>query len=464
MHLLLIEQKRLFKLELALFHLSQGKFSDAQDCTRHPGNLPFINLIHGLIRYQLWYADLPKEMQITCFNAHTMADDFRMTVIDGYQETGIGESSNGHDAVDIKSTKASSESSSESSFANDKIFMEEKNSVPQKVFGDTFSVQDHIGQSSEDDEEGGLPRNYDNFINTTNYYASGMDKILLPIQSKLLTEDHNQSKLMNRKLANENYKDAEKHLRLALHSSPPLLAALLPLIQLLLLGGRVHEAIVELDKSCHAFDSALPFRLKARLLQCFSSSQISMISSCYENALTRDPACTYSMEKLIKMQKTGNYSILQLLEMFATHLDAVDGKCSIWEEFASCFLKLQTVILYGHEDCISTNVKGAIDDICCNKIPIMFTKGETGYTWKLRCRWWASHHFGRSICHSEIQAGEWMLLQHKAACAAHLYGPDCEYLTAILSRYTEQGNSDGISYLQHHIRNTMNLAENLVQL
>lgn len=47
------------------------------------------------------------------------------------------------------------------------------------------------------------------------------------------------------------------------------------------------------------------YRLRARLLECFYSNQATTISSCYEDALKRDPTCIYTLERLIKMHKTG---------------------------------------------------------------------------------------------------------------------------------------------------------------
>ncbi|KAK8935850.1 hypothetical protein KSP39_PZI013513 [Platanthera zijinensis] len=443
---------RLLHLELALFYISQEKFDDAKHNTRllvsDEVSEPFVNLIHGLILYQLWYAELPEEMQIKGFNAHSSSDAFTTPVVDGCLETEMGESSNGHDAVDIENTKVSSQHASESSFGNNEKLKEGKSYVRRKISGDNCQCLK---------DEGGFLKNLDNFSNTSIYFASGLDKILLPIQLKLLTEDPMQSILRYRKFVNDKYREAEKHLRLALHSTPPLLAAFLPLIQLLLLGDQVKEAFVELDKSCRNFDSTLPFRLKARFLQCFCSSEISMISICYEKALTRDPTCTYSMERLIKMHQTGSYGTTQLIEMLATHLDNVDGKSIVWEEFASCFLKLQTVMLI--EDRISGNVGVATVNLHRNRIPATFAEGESRETWSLRFRWWASRHFGKSISISEIRAGECMLLQFKAACAAHLFGPNNEYVTAALSSFTQQANSKGLSYLEFHIKNAMNLRE-----
>lgn len=59
----------------------------------------------------------------------------------------------------------------------------------------------------------------------------GLEKSLLPLQFDHLNEDQEHVIHSYRGLVNEQYYDAVKHLRLALHSTPPLLAALLPLVQ-----------------------------------------------------------------------------------------------------------------------------------------------------------------------------------------------------------------------------------------
>lgn len=60
---------------------------------------------------------------------------------------------------------------------------------------------------------------------------SGLDTVLLPIRLEHFTGDIDQIIYQYRRLADGNYIDAVKHLRLALHSVRPLSAALLPLIQ-----------------------------------------------------------------------------------------------------------------------------------------------------------------------------------------------------------------------------------------
>ncbi|PKA57919.1 hypothetical protein AXF42_Ash012458 [Apostasia shenzhenica] len=454
------------QLELALFYLTQGRYDEALCYTKflvsdELGSGPFVNLIHGLVLYQLWYASLPEEMQIKNFKVHLSSDANGMPLIDDYQETDMGESSNGHDAVDDEVIKASSRCFSDSSIGNEK--MQGNHHLSRKKSCVTFHAHEpDTGQCFEEDEQTGLPTKQDNLLNTSIYFAPGLDKSLLPIQLKLLAEDPEQSIHLYRKFPNDNYRDAVKHLRFALHSKPPVLAALLPLIQLLLLGDRVHEAIMELDKSCNELDSTLSFRLKGRLLQCFLRDKRSAIWSCYENALKRDPTCNYSLERLIKMHKTGNYSTVLLLEMLAMNLDAVNGKSSIWEELASCFHKLKMSVIFDYEDCVSSNIAGVTNITSCIRIPRLFTEGETRDMWRLRCRWWESRHFNSSIFLSEMQSGDLMLVQYKAACAVHMYGPSFEYVTSVLTGLSKLGNTtDRIAYLQTHIKSPLNLGENL---
>lgn len=98
------------------------------------------------------------------------------------------------------------------------------------------------------------------------------------------------------------------------------------------------------------------------------------------------------------------------MEMIALHLDSADGKSNVWEEFASCFLKLLTAGISDYEDCISTNIQGDFTNITSsNKIPKVFTVGRAKETWKVRCRWWVNRHFSKNAFLAEIQAGKLFL-------------------------------------------------------
>ncbi|XP_020082908.1 uncharacterized protein LOC109706481 isoform X2 [Ananas comosus] len=403
-------------------------------------------------------------MQIKGFDIQTSSEVNHMAFNDSYEEADMLESSEDHDAVNIEDNKFSSHCASESSIGNNKgIFMDYKSDAPRKQSNVARPANDfYISGSEMNAERAASPNLHSNFQNTSIFLARGLDKTLLPIQLKHLDGDLEQSIYLYRKLANENYKDAVKHLRLALHSTPPVMAALLPLIQLLLLGDRVEEALAELENSCLSSTAAISFRLRARLLECFYSNQATTISSCYEDALKRDPTCIYTLERLIKMHKTGSYITIQLMEMIALHLDSADGKSNVWEEFASCFLKLLTAGISDYEDCISTNIQGDFTNITSsNKIPKVFTVGRAKETWKVRCRWWVNRHFSKNAFLAEIQAGDWKLLASKAACASHLYGPKFEYVKAVWSSLVKEGGADLIKSLHTHILNTVKLHENL---
>ncbi|XP_010913443.1 uncharacterized protein [Elaeis guineensis] len=454
------------QLELALFYLSQGNIQEAHNATKFliqdqdSASEPTINLLHGMISYQLWYSGLPEEMQINDFGIQMPSGTYDMAIDDGFEESEMLESSNDHNAIDIVNANYSSRCASESSVGNEKIvFMECKNEMPKGQSSDVRPAHEFYLIGSEANEGRPTPPNLrSHFEHSSIFFAHGLDTSLLPIRLMHMDGDLEQSIYSYRRLANDQYEDAVKHLRLALYSTPPLLPSLLPLVQLLLLGDRVGEALDELEKSCNIFDAALPFRLRARLLESFHSSPATIISSCYEEALKRDPTCNLSLERLIKMHKNGNYSTILLLEMMTLHLDAADGKSSIWGELASCFLKLLTATISDYEDRISANVRRDPTSIVSSgKIPTAFTKGQARKTWRVRCRWWLTRHFSKNAYLSEMQAGDWELLTSKAACASHLYGPENDYAKAVLSSLQEGGDNDRITFLDAHLRNPMKL-------
>ncbi|XP_072982385.1 uncharacterized protein [Typha latifolia] len=463
-------KRHLIQLELALFYLKQGNVQEAYNTTkflvqdRDSATEPVVNLMHGLILYHLWYSGLPEEMQIKGFDIRITSETAQMVFNDGYEETGMLESSDDHNAVNIENATVSSQLESESSVGNNKdAFMEYKSEVPRKQPDVSRPAHDFYLSGSEKNDERATSTNlHVNFQNSSIFLARGLDTSLLPIKLKHhLAGDLEQSIYLHRRLADENYRDAVRHLRLALYSStPPLMASLLPLIQLLLLGDNVEEALIELEKSCLNSSRALPFRLRARLLECFHGNQATTISSCYEDALKRDPTEIYSLERLVKMHRSGNYSTMQLLEMITLHLDSTDAKSSVWEEFASCFLKIRTSGISDYEDRISANVQGGLTGIISSsKIPEFF--GHKKDTWQLRCRWWVNRHFSKNSFLTEIEAGDWKLLTSKAACASHLYGPKFEYVKAVVSSLGKEGNNDQITFLRRHMQSSLKLHQHL---
>ncbi|RWV92193.1 hypothetical protein GW17_00045456 [Ensete ventricosum] len=128
--------------------------------------------------------------------------------------------------------------------------------------------------------------------------------------------------------------------------------------------------------------------------------------------------------------------------MITSHLDATDGRSSVWEEFASCFLKILTSSVADYEDRVSANGQGgSAAIISSNKIPRVFTEGQARESWKVRCRWWLTRHFGKNVYLQDMQYsklsnelyGDRKLLATKAASASHIYGPNFEYVMAYLS-------------------------------
>ena len=91
--------------------------------------------------------------------------------------------------------------------------------------------------------------------------------------------------------------------------------------------------------------------------------------------------------------------------MIALNLDATPGNVIMWGELASCFFKLVTAMNGDYEDCNSTNER-SIKDVSRKNIPKSFEERLTRDSWKLRCRWWATHHFSRKAYMQDLQAGK----------------------------------------------------------
>ncbi|KAF8686148.1 hypothetical protein HU200_043681 [Digitaria exilis] len=209
---------------------------------------------------------------------------------DGCEETGLMDDS---DVNSIDDDTSLSACSSESSINNENVDGK-VNKKPGLVH--PKEKNDPLGSEVNEDFRS-------IFFNTSNGPTCGLEKSLLPLRLKIPTGASNgcfDRYWQYKSTPNGSYEDAEKCLRLALHSNPPVVAALLPLIQL---GDKLKDALDELERTCLSSTTALPFRLRGMLLEYFDQSQVSTISSCYEESLRRDPTCSYSMERLIKMHR-----------------------------------------------------------------------------------------------------------------------------------------------------------------
>ncbi|KAK6132663.1 hypothetical protein DH2020_033615 [Rehmannia glutinosa] len=277
---------------------------------------------------------------------------------------------------------------------------------------------------------------------------------VLPIKLPSSHENLEDVLYMHRKLHNNHYKSALKYLRVALYSTPPVVEALHPLIQMLLLGDQVQEALDELETLSHTLDTVLQLRLKASLLEHFDSGSYVKLCTCFEDILKKDPTCSDSLARLILMHRRGDYDTQSLVEMIALHLDASYGICDTWQELASCFLRLSQC----EEDRVSTcgsdqYSQGYLDE--SNKIPELFTNGESGKAWRLRSRWWLNRHFHDRIRTSDIASGDLKLLTYKAAAASHIYGRHFKYVLKATESIEKENDMELYSFLQTHILNSV---------
>ncbi|XP_076882541.1 uncharacterized protein LOC143531034 [Bidens hawaiensis] len=202
---------------------------------------------------------------------------------------------------------------------------------------------------------------------------------------------------------------------------------------MLLFGDQVKEAIEEVESVVQNSHAALPFRLKASLLEHFSKEDASKLCSCFEDTLRKDPTCSHSLSKLINLHHVGVYSRESLVEMIALHLDATYAGCDIWKEFASCFIELSGC----DEDRMSSCVNGVGESCYINSsknIPDMFQVNASKKHWKLRCRWWLTLELG----------------------ACHFYGIESAYVVTAC-RYLRKEKSEELLILKEHMENAIGL-------
>ncbi|KAI4975901.1 hypothetical protein ZWY2020_049508 [Hordeum vulgare] len=461
-------KKHMVKLELALFYLSQGKIDDAHNATRvllTKDGLkmePTLNLIHGLISYDKWYSGLPKDMQLERFDVYDESCKISVSS-NACGDKGLQDSSDDNCSIDVDDASFPA-CSSESSINNGNI--DKKCKIPKQSHF-VYPVKENDSVDSQVKEEVVSEDFRSVFFNTSDAPTCGLEQTLLPLRLKHAAGNSSEcfdSYWKYKSTPNTFYTDAERCLRVALHSSPPVMAALLPLIQILLLGDKLKDALCELERTCRGSTTALPFRLRGRLLEYFDQNQVSTISSCYEEALQRDPTCSYSVERLTEMHRKGYYNTTRLLERIALHLDSVNGKPFVWEELVSCFLRLFSDRTTDYEDCISCNVEGEASINAFSSLSSVFFEQHTRESWKLRCKWWINRHFSQNIYMSETAKGDSKLLASKASCASHMLGPGFPYVKAAKSYLSKQEAMDESRFLSRNMENSVKLLQSLEKL
>ncbi|KAL8087838.1 uncharacterized protein LOC141697523 [Apium graveolens] len=456
----------LIQLEFILFCLTQGKTEDANQAViwlmqeREFTDNPISNLVVGLAFCQDWYDTLCKEFPALDLRGFSVPSQSEMS--EPALEMSF-DNPRSHVAEEFQEDNYTV-NYSDTSIRNDK---EMECDEHKKVSIDAVShretphsfhrPQSFYVHSDESDEHEEVTFSGHASI----LYAQGLEPWLLASRVLYSVKSLDEFLDLQKKVHNESYKGALKYLRAALDSTPPTLEALFPLVQMLLLGDKVKEAMNEVEKfTCS--DTTLYARLKASLLEHFDSNNYNYLSTCFEDALKKDPTCTHSLTRLLCMHRQGDYSAEKLLEMVALHLDATYAERNMWKEFASCFLKLSL----SEEDRISTCFAGNNEILeeqsrNFNRKSVIVVDSVMGKDWILRCRWWQTRHFSRSILVSELEAGDMQLLTYKAASACHLYGRDFEYVRKVLDCLEKDGNnSDMFSFLQVHMQNSVGFYHN----
>ncbi|KAK8579248.1 hypothetical protein V6N12_069577 [Hibiscus sabdariffa] len=437
-----VEEQIALHLEFICFCLTHGNLGWAHQAAlslmkeRYFSCHPISYLVMGLTFCQLWYSNLTEEVKLRDSDqdyspqpSGTLGSKLSNEVVksDGNYAAYT------HDVV-------TSRYDSETSVMNDKRNSPLADSnlhrgvpVPKDV-----DVQSAANLLQEVEPLGSYQNSSENqagFYNDSGYTCDpsvfsaleGLESWLMPLKLPYSSENFVN---LHRQMLNNHYNDAVKYLRLALQCETPLSAALLPLVQLLLIGGQVNEALSEVKNFCNISNMAFPFRLRASLLEYFYSNDSAMLSNCFEEILKKDPTCCHSLGRLISMHQNGDYSLDSLVEMIALHVEATFPESDTWREFASCFLKLYQY----EEDRLSVCLDGrkgegkANQSIYYKRMPRTFTEVNTRKAWRLRCRWWLKRHFGKQMLASEITSGMLELSTYKAACAAHLYGEECHYV------------------------------------
>uniref|UniRef100_A0A1J3F8A0 Uncharacterized protein n=1 Tax=Noccaea caerulescens TaxID=107243 RepID=A0A1J3F8A0_NOCCA len=233
-----------------------------------------------------------------------------------------------------------------------------------------------------------------------------------------------------RNLVNDSYyKEAVRYLRLTMQSPQHIsLAAIHPLVQLLLIGGHVDEAMKVVEEMCSEVHDIKPFRMKAAMMEKFHPNSDKLAKS-YEDILKIDPSCATTLKKLIVMSLEVGYSRESLIEMIALHVEASFPEAEIWKEFADCLIFFFDNL---DEDRMSVCLDGSGEErnqqtysVRYNPTPRMFTDAS----WTLRAKWWLNRHFSPEMLETESKKEDWNMMTYKAACASHIYGQEFGYVT-----------------------------------
>uniref|UniRef100_A0A7N0ZR57 Uncharacterized protein n=1 Tax=Kalanchoe fedtschenkoi TaxID=63787 RepID=A0A7N0ZR57_KALFE len=472
-----LDESIALQLDFILFLLNVGEESsaivaakDLQQMRNYASN-PLSNVILGLTYYQSWYSSLPSEERLTKADIFDtlVESDHSGPKFDSLMRYSIGCSIAANNEPEDQEHY-----DSETSVMINKEVLHEATGSPcegrlaeaaadseREIFSQPFQSQgfylDSDNSSPENSEEA---INYHINEHISIFATQGLDRWLLPLRLPTLKGPKDFSRFKSQ-AEHKDYVRAVEHLCRALHSKPPVPAALVPLVQLLLLGDQVGKALQELEKFLSNSGTALGFRLKASILEHFDHNNYADQIFSYECLMKKDPTCSHALGKLITLHHEGEYDSDSLIEMIALHLDATYPDYLPWKEFAICFFELTRFEEDRLSVCQDGNQHEQVQGVT-TRIPKIFKDPKLAKSWIFRCKWWLNRHFGKKMVQEEIRVGHLELLAYKAACASHMYGRDFEYVQKAHS-FLANENKELLQFLQMHLQHSVGFYLNILR-
>ncbi|GAB2211655.1 hypothetical protein Drorol1_Dr00024981 [Drosera rotundifolia] len=436
-----------------------------KDDAKHRNN-PLSNLVFGLTFFEVWYSNLPDDLKLSGYDVYCMSKEAETSSVELHEQV---KNSKQDDSVSEMEFQSHTHCDSETSVRNDKHFSvdsKKKLKKRKRLQGLPSRVSPSNTSEKEEEEEGWILDD-DPILEPSVFSVHGLKPSLLPL--KLPDSEHVDEFIdyYGEFLRDVDYKSAKKCLNLCVNSSDPSVAeaALVPLIQLCLLGGQLDKALKVLRPYCDEAKSAQSFRIKAHLLECFccgpNAETTAELIACYESVLKIcQYTCEHSVKRLVRLNQIGEYDSEKLLDILGNHLDFTYANAVIWGEFASCLLQILS-----EEDRLSFNEGENKHEHGNNikrssQIPARFTKVRN---WTARYRYWLKRHFSKDVLAAEINSGELDLMASKAACASHFYGPEFTYVVQVRDALPEKGDNSTLAFLQMHIANSVVLCPNPFQ-
>ncbi|KAG7595075.1 TATA box-binding protein-associated factor RNA polymerase I subunit A-like [Arabidopsis thaliana x Arabidopsis arenosa] len=419
--------------------------------------LPRANLFIGITFYKMWCSKFLKELQ-----PEDVDDNESVSNVSESRSGSLVECSGRDESVCSMASEVSAIKDSETSVRNNKkvshlSISDSETRMDTKVKVKStphFTTPPQLYATSEENEAS-LGDGVE-FDPTVINILGDMDPWLLPLKPPSDPDCY-------RKIVDDSYfKEALKHMRQTLQSPRHVsLAALHPLVQLLLIGGHVDEAMKVVEEMCNKVHDIKPFRIKALMMEKFHRNS-DMLAKCYEDILKIDPCCVTTLKKVIGMCIEDEYSRESLIEMIALHVEASFPEPEIWKELASCFSHFFENL---DEDRLSVCLDGSEDkknpqtySVRYNPTPKMFTNTS----WTLRAKCWLNRHFSPEMLETEtknsILTGDWEMMTYKAACASHIYGREFGYVTKVYGLLKSSSNNrEFFKFLREHRVNGNNI-------